>query len=73
MVKFGPTPAYLHPYHLSGREMAQIQPPTFTLDLKLINFYAEVLHMYRNHWVTSDVQFKKGARIPPFWGGQWLT
>jgi hypothetical protein len=53
--------------------MAQIQPPTFTLDLKLINFYAEVLHMYRNHWVTSDVQFKKGARIPPFWGGQWLT
>ena len=25
--------------------------------------------MYRNHWVTSDVQFRKGASIPPFgWG-----
>ena len=27
----------------------------------------------RNHWVTSDVQFRKGAWIPPFLGGQWLT
>jgi len=54
--------------------MAQIQPPTLTLDPKLINFYAEVLHeMYRDHWVTSDVQFSKGAWIPPFLGGQWLT
>jgi len=44
-VKFGPKPAFLHPYHLSGREMAQIQPPTHTLDPKLINFYAEVFHM----------------------------
>ena len=25
--------------------MAQIQPPTHTLDPKLINFYAEVFHM----------------------------
>jgi len=25
--------------------------------------------MYRNHWVTSDVQFRKGASIPPFWVG----
>jgi hypothetical protein len=34
--------------------------------------------MYRNHWVTSDVQFRKGASIPPFWVGngypdtEWL-
>jgi hypothetical protein len=35
----------LHPYHLSGREMAKIQPPTLTLDPKLINFYAVVLHL----------------------------
>jgi len=34
--------------------------PTLTLDPKLIYFYAEVF-MYRNHWVTSDVQFRKGA------------
>jgi len=38
MVKFGPNPALLHPYHLSGREMAQIQPPPLTLDPKLIIF-----------------------------------
>jgi len=25
--------------------------------------------MYRTHWVTSDVQFRKGASIPPFWVG----
>jgi hypothetical protein len=25
--------------------------------------------MYRNHWVISDVQFRKGASIPPFWVG----
>jgi len=25
--------------------------------------------MHRNHWVTSDVQFRKGASIPPFWVG----
>jgi len=43
LVKFGPKPAFLPPYHLSGREMAQIQPPTLTLDPKLINFYAKVL------------------------------
>jgi len=25
--------------------------------------------MYKNHWVTSDVQFRKGASIPLFgWG-----
>ena len=29
--------------------------------------------MYRNHWVTSDVQFRKGAWTPPFLGGRWLT
>ena len=45
MVKFGPKPAFLHPYHLSGREMAQIQPPTLTLDPNLNNFYAKVLHL----------------------------
>jgi flagellar biosynthesis protein FliQ len=45
--------------------MAQIQPPTLTLDPKLINFYAEVF-MYRNHWVTSDVQFRKGHEFPLF-------
>jgi hypothetical protein len=57
----------LHPYHLSGREMAKIQPPTLTLDHKLINFLCRsVSFMYRNHWVTSDVQFRKGASIPPF-------
>jgi hypothetical protein len=22
--------------------------------------------MYRNHWVTSDLQFRKEALIPPF-------
>ena len=44
LVKFGPNPAFLHPYHLSDREVAQIQPPTLTLDPKLINFYAKVLH-----------------------------
>jgi hypothetical protein len=38
LVKFGPKPAFLHPYHLSGREMAQIQPPTLILDPKLIDF-----------------------------------
>ena len=59
----------LHPYHLFGREMAKIQPLTLTLDPKLINFYACVSFMYRNHWVTSDVQFRKGASIPPFWVG----
>jgi hypothetical protein len=42
LVKFGPKPAFLHPYHLFGRETAHIQPPTITLDPKLINFYAEV-------------------------------
>jgi len=45
LVKFGPKPAFLHPYHLSGREMAQIQPPTLTLDPTLIIFYAEGLHL----------------------------
>jgi hypothetical protein len=25
--------------------------------------------MYRNHWVNSDVPFRKGASIPPFWVG----
>jgi len=25
--------------------------------------------MYKYHWVTSDVQFRKGASIPPFWVG----
>jgi hypothetical protein len=25
--------------------------------------------MYINHWVTSDVQIRKGALIPPFWVG----
>jgi hypothetical protein len=45
MVKFGPKPAFLHPYHLSGKEMAQIQPPTLTLDPKLIIVYAKVLHL----------------------------
>jgi len=35
----------LHPYHLSGREMANIQPPTLTLDPKLIKFHVEVLHV----------------------------
>jgi len=25
--------------------------------------------MHRNLWVTSDVQFRKGASIPPFLGG----
>ena len=29
--------------------------------------------MYRNLWVTSDVQFRRGASIPPFLGGAWLT
>jgi hypothetical protein len=42
LVKFGPKPAFLHPYHLSGREMAQVQPLTLTLDPKLIHFYAKV-------------------------------
>jgi len=45
MVKFGPKPAFLHPYHLLGRETAHTQPPTLTLDPKLINFYAEELHL----------------------------
>jgi hypothetical protein len=43
--EFGPQPAFLHPYHLSGREMAQFQPPTLTLYPNLIDFYAEVLHL----------------------------
>ena len=46
IVKFGPKPAFLHPCYLSGREMAQIQPPTHTFDPKLIYFYAEVFHMF---------------------------
>ena len=59
---FGPKPAFLHPCHHSGRATAQIQPPTFTLDPKLIIFYAEVLQsIHRNQCVTSDVQFRKGA------------
>jgi len=45
MVKFGPKPAFLHPYHLFGRETAHIQPLTLTLDPNLINLYAEVLHL----------------------------
>ena len=45
LVKFWPKPAFLHPYHLSGREMAQIQPPTLTLDPKLTKFNAKVLHL----------------------------
>jgi len=64
---------YTHTTFLEGkRHISHIQPLTLTLDPKLINFYAEVLHVtfiYRNHWVTSDVQFRKGASIPPFWVG----
>jgi hypothetical protein len=61
--------------------MAQIQPPTHTLDPKLFNFYKKMFtFMYYNLWVTSDVQFRKGASIPPFrvefgwadWGLQGL-
>ena len=70
MVYFGPKAALLHQCHLSGRETAQIQPPTHTLDPKRINVYAEVLHIEtRNHHVTSDVHFRKGALTPPFWVG----
>jgi len=36
-----PKPTFLHPYHLYGRETAQVQPPTCTLDPKLIILYAE--------------------------------
>jgi len=32
-----------------------------------------VTFWYRNIWVTSNVQFRKGASIPPFLGGEWLT
>jgi len=46
MVKFGRKSAFLHPCYLSGRETAQIQSPTHTLDPKLIYFYAEVFHMF---------------------------
>lgn len=50
-----------------GREMARIQPPTLTLAPELIKFYAGVT--FRNHWVTSDVRFKEGVTMPPFWVG----
>jgi hypothetical protein len=42
MVKFGPKPVFL----LAGNsEMAQIQPPTHTLDPKLTYFDADLLHL----------------------------
>jgi hypothetical protein len=47
--------------------MARIQPPTLTLAPELIKFYAGVT--FRNHWVTSDVRFKEGVTMPPFWVG----
>jgi len=45
MVTFGPEPVILHPCHLFGREMAQTQPPIYTLDPKFINVNAKVLHL----------------------------
>jgi hypothetical protein len=67
LVTLDPNPHfYTHATFWQG--MAQIQPPNHTLDPKLIYFYAEVLHLcVKKHWVTSDVQFRKGALIPPFW------
>ena len=64
LVIFGPKPAFLHQYRLSGRGMAQIQPPTPTLDPKLINVLC--IGVTFNLWVTSDVQFRKEASNPPF-------
>ena len=45
--------------------MAQIQPPTHTLDPKLINFYAEKLHLCRvvQFGVQSKVWVCKLSRI----------
>ena len=65
MEKFGPKPAFLHPCHLSGREMVQTEPPTHTLDSKLVILCRSNTCMSRNHWVTSDVQFRKGASFLP--------
>ena len=54
------------PHDWGFAKKAQIQPPTHTLDPKLINVYAKV---FRNHRVTSDVHFRKGALTPSFWVG----
>ena len=39
----------------------------YTLDPKHNILCRSVTVMYKNHWVTSDVQFRKG--VPPFWAG----
>ena len=56
---------YTHATFLAGKCAAL----THTLDPKLIKYYAELLHLCRNQWVTLDVQFRKGALISPFWVG----
>ena len=75
LVKFGPEPAFLHPYHLFGRETAHIQPPTLTLDPKPIHFYAEVLHLCIETFGGPQMcNSGKGHQVPLFgWGLAGLT
>ena len=52
--------------------MAQIQPPTHTLDPKLINSYAEVLRLCIETIVWPQMcNWGKGINSP-FLGGAWL-
>jgi len=55
--------------------MAQIQPPTLTLDPKLINFYAEVLHLCIETFGSPHIcNSGKGHQLPLFgWGMVDLT
>ena len=69
LVKFGPKSTFLHPSHLSGREMTRIQPLTHTLDPKLIIFSCRSANTYVWKPVTSDVHFRKGALIPSLLAG----
>jgi len=62
-------PAFLHPHHLSGKEMAQIQPPALTLDPKLIKFYAKVLHLCTEPFGHLRCAIQERGINPPYWVG----
>jgi hypothetical protein len=59
---------YTHATFLAGK-WHKSSPPFTPLTPNSLILCRRVAFMYRNHWVTPDVQFRKGALIPSFWVG----
>jgi hypothetical protein len=71
---FGPSPHFYTHTTFLARKWHKSSPPLSPLTPNSLNFMQRCYIYVQNHLVTSDVQFRKGASIPPIgWGLVDLT